>query len=462
MDIKQYIEENWESIEQDIAHMISIPSIEEMDKASETEPFGPQPRVALDEILKIADRMGMDVQPCDNYCGVVDVAGKDDQEFAIVAHVDVVPAGPGWSTEPYSLVKRDGYYLGRGVEDDKGPAIIALWAVKYFIDNNIKLNHKVRFIFGSNEESGMGAVKKYVAENPQPDFMMTPDAEFPIICGEKGIVHGQVDFKFPSDSLIKDIEGGAAKNAVPGEAFAIVETDFSSLNDAEGLEISDLGDGTVKILAHGVSGHASMPEGTVNAIRLLIDYLTDNNLVLECDNAWIEFANKLLADSYGEGLGIACEEDFLGKLTCVGSMIGIEDGVCTITIDIRYPGAITKEEIFEAMDKNIASFEGKFTAGHTENSHLVDPDDPKVQALLKGYIDTTGKDATPIAIGGGTYAKRFDRSVAFGPCELEVVKPEWAGSMHGPNEAVAIDDLKNAMEVYIRAIENVMELDLRA
>ena len=308
----------------------------------------------------------------------------------------------------------------------------------------------------------MGAVKKYVAENPQPDFMMTPDAEFPIICGEKGIVHGQVDFKFPSDSLIKDIEGGAAKNAVPGEAFAIVETDFSSLKDAEGFEISDLGDGTVKILAHGVSGHASMPEGTVNAIRLLIDYLTDNNLVSECDNAWIEFANKLLADSYGEGLGIACEEDFLGKLTCVGSMIGIEDGVCTITIDIRYPGAITKEEIFEAMDKNIASFEGKFTAGHTEDSHLVDPDDPKVQALLKGYIDTTGKDATPIAIGGGTYAKRFDRSVAFGPCELEVVKPEWAGSMHGPNEAVAIDDLKNAMEVYIRAIQNVMELDLRA
>ena len=106
-----------------------------------------------------------------------------------------------WMSEPYSLVKRDGYYLGCGVEDDKGPAIIALWAVKYFIDNNIKLNHKVRFIFGSNEESGMGAVKKYVAENPQPDFMMTPDAEFPIICGEKGIVHGQVDFKFPSDSL---------------------------------------------------------------------------------------------------------------------------------------------------------------------------------------------------------------------------------------------------------------------
>ena len=460
-EIRDFVEENWDAIEADIAHMVSIPSVRDDEHASEVAPFGPEPRKALDEILKIAERLGFDVKPTDNYCAVADLAGKDDQDIAIVAHVDVVPAGPGWNTDPFKMEKREGWLLGRGVEDDKGPGIIALWAARWFIENNITPQHKIRFVFGTDEESGMGAVRKYVAENPQPDFMFTPDAEFPVICGEKGIVHGEVSFEIPKASPIKEIKGGVAKNAVAGEAYAIVERNSGNFTSSENIEVSNLDEEFVKIYAKGISGHASLPEGTINAIGVLVEYLFKSGVVAENDQQWMSFLQLLLSDSYGEALGLACEDDFLGKLTCVGGMISLKNGQCTQTIDIRYPSTTNLEKITAIIEESIKGFSGAFNPGHTENSHIVDPKDSKVKALMDSYTDVTGKAAEPIAIGGGTYAKRFEHSVAFGPCEMDTIKPEWAGGMHGPNEAINVEELKNAMVIYILALENLMELDLR-
>ena len=459
-EIRSYVDSNWDQIKQDIADMVAIPSVRDDERATEEAPFGPEPRRALDEIGKIAARLGLDVLPCDNYCCVADLPGKDDKEVAVVAHVDVVPAGPGWHTDPFKMVERDGYLLGRGVEDDKGPGVIGLWAAHWFVDQGIVPQHKIRFIFGSDEESGMGGVKKYVAENPQPDFMFTPDADFPVICGEKGIMQGEVSFPFPTNSRVKEIHGGVAHNAVAGSCEAIVEADASELMPSNHITIEDLGDGLVRIEAAGISGHASLPEGTLNAIGILVEYLRNSGLLSDEEQAWYNLEHNLNVDAYGEALGIACEEDFLGKLTCVGGVLNIKDGKGTQSIDIRYPGATTQEALAAHFAQEAEALGGTFSVDHAEDSHLVDPEDECVVALVDAYREVSGKSAEPIAIGGGTYAKRFKRSVAFGPADMTEVKPEWAGGMHGPDESMNEELLKEALVVYIRSLENLNDIEL--
>ena len=458
-DIRSFVDTNWNAIKKDIADMVAIPSVRDDEHATEDAPFGPEPRRALDEIGKIAKRLGLDVLPCDNYCCVADLKGVDDKEIAVVAHVDVVPAGPGWHTDPFEMVERDGYLLGRGVEDDKGPGVIGLWAAHWFVDQGIVPQHKIRFIFGSDEESGMGGVKKYVAENPQPDFMFTPDADFPVICGEKGIMQGEVSFPFPASSRIKEIHGGVAHNAVAGSCEAIVEASLDELVPSSHISYEKIEDGLVRIVAAGVSGHASLPEGTSNAIGILVEYLKSLGFVQEAEMPWYDFEHKLMVDAYGEALGIACEEEFLGKLTCVGGVLNIKDGKGVQSIDIRYPCAITQDALSARFTEIAEGLGGTFAVDHAEDSHLVDPEDECVVALVDAYREVSGKQAEPIAIGGGTYAKRFKRSVAFGPADMTEVKPEWAGGMHGPDESMNEELLKEALVVYIRSLENLNAIE---
>ncbi len=461
-EIKEFVDAHWDEIQQDFAHLIAIPSVLDEESASDEAPFGKPARQCLDEVLAIAERLGLEAQPCDNYCAVADLPGKDDQQIAVVAHVDVVPAGPGWNTDPFELVVRDGWMLGRGVQDDKGPGLLGLWAAAYFVEKGITPAHTIRVIFGSNEETGMVAIKKYVKENPEPDFMFTPDAEFPVISGEKGIVHGEISLQLAEDSTIVDMSAGVAGNVIPAHAEATVRASYAQLPQAEFISLEDKGEGLVRIQASGISGHASMPEGTRNAIKVLFDYLVNNDLISASDAPVASFIQTLVADSYGRSLGIACEDDFLGELTCVGGVLTLEGKKLTASIDVRYPTAITLEGITEAVESQLAACGGSFEPGHVEHSHVVDPSSAPVAALMKSYVDFTGSHADPIAIGGGTYAKRFKNSVAFGPVELERDMPSWAGVIHGPNEAMSIEEAKSALAIYIGSLLNLMEIDLRA
>ena len=459
--IVQFVDKNWDQIQKDMADLIAIPSVKDAANASDEAPFGPGPRRALDQVLKTARSLGLETHPCDGYCGIADLKGEDDQEIAMVTHVDVVPVSDTWNTDPFQLVVKDGWMLGRGIQDDKGPSILGLWAAAYFIKNDIKPKHTIRFIFGSDEESGMAAVKKYVTENPQPDFMITADAEFPVISGEKGIIHGVCTMELPEGSAIRSIKAGVAGNVVPASAQAQVMVGDDQLEAAPFIQIDQAGDGIATISASGISGHASTPEGTRNAIKVLMDYLSQHDLLSPVDEHWAKFVRTLVADSYGDALGIACKDDFLGELTCVGSMLNSKDGVLTQAIDIRYPTATTLEQLQSAIETQLGQA-GTFNPGHTENFHVVDPASEPVQALMESYGLLTGEHKEPVAIGGGTYAKRFQKGVAFGPVELERELPPWVGAIHADNEGMSIAEAKLALAIYITALLRLQDIDLRA
>lgn len=459
--IDRYIDEHWGEIVDDIARMVEIPSFEELDDAAPGAPFGPGPRAALSQILAIAERMGFETTDVDGYMGFADFKGVSDRQLGIIGHVDVVPAGPGWHFDPFTVTLKDDYLIGRGTLDDKGPVVVTLWALKFWKDMGVTFPYTTRFLFGANEETGMGDVPYYRERYDDPAFLFTPDAEFTVCYGEKGGFDATITSKPIVDGVIVELSGGAATNAVPGTASAVVRADAAGLPAAERITVTPEGDGLARIDAAGKSAHAATPETGVNAIGVLVDYLLANDLCNADERAFLEFDQKLLSHTDGSGVGLACSDEYFGPLTVIGGTIALEDGRIVQTMDSRWPTSITPEGITAAVTALTDPIGATFENTLLMEPFLVKPDSPQIQALYDSYREVTGDDEhKPFTIGGGTYAREFTSGASFGPERTWREQPEWVGGMHGPDEGIAEDDLKTAMKIYALAISKLNAIEL--
>lgn len=517
-EIESYICENWNQVLRDIDTLVRIPSVEDLDAASPSAPYGPGPAQALREALGIAQRMGFETHDCEGFIGYADLPGAAQTQISILGHVDVVPAGPGWTFPPYEVTCKDGYLIGRGVSDDKGPLIIALHAVNFWREHTQRtgevLPYTVRLLFGANEETGMGDVAYYSAHYPDPDFLFTPDADFPVGYGEAGICQGVLTSGPISGGCILALEGGVAINAVPGEAHARVACDMGALplrdgivvtavdeaieeaagdaperavedaagdaperavEDAAGDAPEDAADaqygeasahknGVADICAYGKAAHASAPQLGRNAVALLSNYLLENNLLSLDERCFFELVQTATSTNDGAGFGVACADDHFGALTAVGTVLALKqvegDVHLSLAMDFRYPTAITAEEIEQRMGKVAADFGATFAIVVDKPPYLMDPSSAAIQALSDAYSEVTGEDAKPFAMKGGTYAREFAHAASFGPEKSWEPKPDWIGALHAADEGISEDLLKQALEIYIRAIGNLMEVEL--
>lgn len=460
--IVAYLEDNWETMVGDIETLVRIPSFEDLDNKAEGAPFGPGPKEALTAALKLAEDMGFQTHDAEGYIGFADFPGKSETQIGIIGHMDVVPAGPGWTFDPYAVTRKDGYLLGRGTLDDKGPSVVALHAMKFWKDQGVEFPYTIRFLFGANEESGMADVAYYHKHYEDPAFLFTPDAEFPVCYGEKGGYDGTITSK-PIDEcarVIVEFEGGAATNAVPGVAHAVVKADASQLQGTDRIKVSDAGDGLAKLEATGKGAHASTPDEGINAIGLIVDYLLENGLCGADERQFFELDQKLLNHTDGSGIGIKSADEYFGPLTIIGGTIKLEDGRFIQTLDSRFPTSITADEITERLRQLTAEIGATFENTLLMEPFLVKPDTPVIQALLNAYNEATGEDAKPFTMGGGTYAREFKSGASFGPEKPWVKDPEWVGMMHGPDEGVSEELLKQSFKIYALTLDKLMELDL--
>lgn len=462
--IDEYLDAHWEDVVADIDTLVRIPSVEDTGKAAEGAPYGPGPREALTAALSIAERMGFETCDEQGHIGYADLPGESEGQIGIIGHTDVVPAGPGWTFEPYRVTRKDGFLIGRGVIDDKGPTVVALHAVKFWKDlqeagEAQRFPYTIRFLFGANEETGMADVAYYRQRHADPLFLFTPDAEFPVCYGEKGLYDGFVEAPLSEGGRIVEFDGGVASNAVPGLAHAIVRADAAQLPQAEGLSISDAGDGRARIEAAGKSAHASTPESGVSAIGMIVDYLLENGLCDEAERAFLEFERRLIAHTDGSGLGVACADEHFGALTAVGGTIRTEGGRFIQSIDIRFPTSTTAGELTAKIRAAAEAAGCTYRTGREEEPFLVDPQSPVIQALLSAYNEATGENAETFTMGGGTYARHFSSAASFGPEKAWVSFPEWVGSMHGPDEGVSEELLREAFRIYVLTIGKLMTIE---
>ena len=87
--------------------------------------------------------------------------GDGEEMAAVLGHLDIVPLGEGWKYPPLGCEIHDGQMYGRGVLDDKGPVIGAIYALKAIRDLDLKIDRRIRVIFGTDEENGSSCVRHY-------------------------------------------------------------------------------------------------------------------------------------------------------------------------------------------------------------------------------------------------------------------------------------------------------------
>lgn len=463
--VDAYVDEVWEDVVADIAALVAVESVEDTAAALPGAPWGPGPREALTRALAIAERLGLEARDLAGAIGYGDVPGASEHVIATIAHCDIVPLGGGWHFDPLALTRREGYLIGRGVFDDKGPLVLSLWAAAFFRhlveETGEPLPHTLRCIIGANEETGMGDVDAYLDACGEPDFCFSPDADFPLICGEKGIFHGAFTSSFTlGQGGIVEMDGGTAANAIPGHAEALVRAEAAELPEAAGVEVELAGNGLVRVIATGKGGHASLPAGTVNAIGILAAYLLDNVELTEDEVAYLTLMEKICSVSDGSGAGVACTDARYGALTAIGGTIKCADGRLEQTIDIRYPDTVTGEGLADTLAAFASAHCAEFRVLHDAKPFYIEPSSPEIRALLDTYDEYTGGHAEPIVIGGGTYARHFARACAFGPNEPGLELPDWVGYEHGPDEGISEELMRRALKIYIVSIARLMELEL--
>jgi succinyl-diaminopimelate desuccinylase len=437
---------------EDLSEIIAIPSV-----ASSPEgiyPYGRECARALDKARSLAEKYGFRTENHDYHCMSV-LYGDAEEEIGIVCHLDVVPAGDGWSVNPYELTEQGELLLGRGTHDDKGPFIQALYTLRFFKENNIKLPFTVRLILGSDEEVGSTDLEYFVTVRKPPMFSFTPDSEFPVCIGEKGILSVNIEFD-GLDSSVEAICGGTVSNAVPGNAFATVKGDFE-LCDAEGIKITKQGELT-KVEATGKASHAAHPEASVNAINLLLNYLIDRKVVCGCGA--LGFIKNATGEYLGKTLGINASNQDFGYLTCVGGVINNEGRKIIQSFNVRYLPETPAEEIVAKMQSAVDAFGGKVKMVAQSDGYFVSADDKKIKALTSACEGILGIECKPYTMGGGTYARWLPNTVAFGSgieSERGFLGDE-RGNAHQRDEYMSKKEFYLGMEIYSTAIGNLADI----
>ena len=232
MDFKNSVKSSMKPMIEDIAALCRINSVEGEEKPG--MPFGEGVAEALDAALKLGESMGFKTENFDNYVGHIEF-GEGEEMVGILGHVDVVPAGDGWNTDPWGGVITDKEIIGRGTLDDKGPIVACLYAMKILKDLNVPLSRRVRVILGSNEETDWRCMNYYINEvKPErPTVAFSPDSNFPVTYAEMGLLQYTLTREI-SETI--EIEGGSAFNSVPSSAKVVLD---ASLEEALAKAIAE-------------------------------------------------------------------------------------------------------------------------------------------------------------------------------------------------------------------------------
>ena len=455
--LDRIVERNAEMLVASVQELVRVRSVagEPVPEA----PFGPGPRDALVRVLGIAERLGFTTQNLDNCAGFAEFGDGGEYVMAL-GHVDTVPEGGNWTYPPFGGEIHDGKIYGRGAVDDKGPALAALFGARAVKESGLPLSRRVRVVFGADEETGDRDVARYLTREEPPAAGFTPDADFPVVFAEKGILWVELEKSLTSPAhgtVVTSITGGTAANMVPDAAAAEIRTVHPEITLRQcgtepmascALVGATPGTGEILIHARGMSAHASKPEEGKNAIQELLSFLAGQKLSPGGMTDAIRFLSRTLQkETDGKSLGLAMKDGVSGPLTLNAGIIDAGEGHLRLTLDIRYPVTAGADRILGLIREKAQ--EGGFAARMVKHQPPLNQpkDSGLVTKLLEVYRRTTGDRSPPVAIGGGTYARRMPNIVAFGPYRPGVSYP-----IHAQDECIATDELVALAKIYARAI----------
>ena len=464
IDFRAEVDKRKDEFMADLFALLAINSERDDSLADASHPFGPGPVRALEKFLEIAERDGYPTKNVDNYAGHFEF-GEGDEVLGIFGHLDVVPAGSGWDTDPYQPQIIDGKLFARGSSDDKGPTMACYYGLKIIKELGLPTSKKVRFIVGTDEESGWADMDYYFEHVglPLPDFGFSPDAEFPIINGEKGNISAYLHLSGENKGAVQlhSFNGGLRENMVPESATALISGDlsdlesklesFSSLYSVK-TEVTRLENGQVQVTLIGKSAHGSTPEEGLNGATYLAKFLKD--LAFDgAAKAYLDLAgDTLFEDHAAEQLGVAITDDQMGALSMNAGVFDFSQDSSdnTIALNFRYPKNTNPETIKAGLEKLAVN---KVTLSeHGHEPHYCPIDDPMVATLLSVYEKHTGLKGYEQVIGGGTFGRLLKRGVAYG-----AMFPGDTNTMHQANEFMDVEQLYRSAAIYAEAIYELIK-----
>lgn len=436
----QKLEENFPSFLKNLDRLVSIPSYLQEDGSK--FPFGENIQKVLEEMLKISQELGFKtyIDP-EGYYGYAEI-GSGEKLVGVLGHLDVVPPGDlsKWENDPFKPVIKDGKYYGRGAQDDKGPTLAAMYALKTLLDSGFELNYRVRFIFGTDEENLWRDMPKYVEKEEMPTVGFTPDSKFPLIYSEKGLLQCKLIAKNESGMIFK---GGDAFNSVPSNMIVDKNEDLIKVLEELNYEYKEKDN---KIEVVGKSVHAQVAETGINAINRYMHALTKIGVETKAGKFITE---NLIGYNFAEPIFGLVKDEHSGELKFNVGKIEFTEENEILGIDMRIPVTYDKEKIVEDLTKKAKEYGFEYTQHDYLKSIYVPLDSELITTLMSAYQEITGDmESQPVASGGATYARAMNNCVAFG-CVL----PGSPKTEHQPNEYIILDDIKKAIKIYMKAFE---------
>lgn len=448
--IRTWIDSQRESLILDLIKLVDLESVSQPEPSKgKFAPFGEGCQKALHAMLERGSSMGLSSISYEDYLGSISLDGEERRKpskvIGIWSHLDVVPAGEGWQYHPFESVYEDGLVIGRGAQDNKSAAVMGLYLLKGIKEMGISLRHPAALYLGCSEECGMQDLDYFLSHYQAPGVSLIADCGFPACYGEKGSM--TVTIRTGRKSLLSnvEVEAGVAHNIIPGTA----KIRFEISKEKYSLE------------AEGVSGHSAFPEGSVNALCVLLGKMMEFPMLPEEEKNTLRPLWKFTETTDGSVAGISKKDSLLGDLTCCGTMLTFEKGTWCLNLDIRYPNSAHPDEILRRITA-IAEAQGCLAE---QKSHLrafsLTPENPIIRKLTEVYNQETKENTAAYSMAGGTYAAKLPRAIPFGIAFSDKNRitrkfPKGHGDYHQPDEAVIVDQILDALYIYMIGI---LELD---
>ncbi|SHJ88262.1 succinyl-diaminopimelate desuccinylase [Anaerocolumna jejuensis DSM 15929] len=472
--IREWVYSKRKNIIRDIGRIVNICSVSDIEELQEMQsPFGEGCRFVLDEMLAIGKDLGFQTENYNYYCGRIYYEKRKSIENSITiwGHLDVVPAGDDWEYEPYEMTVEGDYLIGRGVQDNKGPTIGALYALLYLKEAGIPMNTPVSLMVGCSEETGMQDIDYYIKNYKQPAFSIVADCGFPVCYGENGIINIELQTRLGNKDILA-FHAGSTSNSIPETATIILKKSCITAQKKEHLKASKLllieeERNQIKLTAKGKSAHVCMVHDSKNAIGILVKELLRLDLLPEEEKA-LKGVELLSKDAYGIAANLWDRNYSLGQLTGGATMIRYENSVLTVSVDYRYPiltnGIISDgKELLDSL--KVLSREAGFTCivrKHLPPSYIP-ANKPLIQELTKVYQEVSGLANPPYTMGGTTYTRKLKNAIGYGmalPDKQILRRKQGHGDFHQPDESLHIGELMEGIVIYIKALLKLNDLEI--
>lgn len=478
--IDAWFEAHREELIRDIIRLVRIPSVS--DPASGTVPFGAACRRAMDEMLEIGREHGFVTENYDYYVGRIGSAEKNwDNMIGFWNHLDVVPVGNGWEYEPFEPVFKEHFLIGRGAQDNKGPAIGMLYVMQCLRELSVPMKHELSLFVGCDEERGMEDLAWYAAHHPCPAMSMIADSGFPVCYGEKGILEGQMAACREWSDAVVSCSGGSAGNMIPDRACAVFRQD-KNLEEALRKHLEDRGKDKpavsikrtnegLEVTAEGTAKHSAFPEGSCNAIHELAAFLEEIQELGETDRTLFETLAFLSEEYYGANTGISYEDEVSGKTTCAATVLTMDGRRPVLHLNIRYAITDDPDRIQDGLRRAAKEQGMDWKTERDSRPNYFPREHPAVALLTDLYNEMTEEKTESFVMGGGTYARKLPNAFAYGVGGMRETDEDVQakkrlflpghGGAHEPDEGLNVRQLLEALKIYAMSVAALNDCPLK-